>query len=136
MNDAMQLNPEEMRIWETIIEVNRLWTERNEPQALHRWFHPRMIAACAGETDFRVGQEMCVDGWKGFREMVSDLSFKESAPVVRIYCDGRTAVVAYKFNCAFTMNGVRTELLGRDLFTLVNEDGRWQVVADHFSSNE
>jgi len=133
MDDTTQLGSEETRIWKTIIEMNRLWTERNEPEALRRWFHPHMIAACAGEADFRVGQNMCVDGWKGFCERVSDLSFIETSPVVRIYCEGSTAVVAYKFDCSFTMNGAKTKLTGRDLFTLVKENDRWQVVADHFS---
>lgn len=94
-----------------------------------------MIAACAGETDFRVGKNTCVDGWREFREKVSDLSFKETSPVVRVYCEGNTAVVAYKFNCSFTIDGVKTKLKGRDLFTLVNEEGRWQAVADHFSQS-
>ena len=133
MKDTKQLGPEETRIWKTIIEMNRLWTDRNEPKSLCQWFHPHMIAACAGETDFRIGQDMCVDGWKGFCERVSDLSFKETSPVVRFYGGGSTAIVAYKFNCSFTMNGAKTELFGRDLFTLVKENDRWQVVADHFS---
>ena len=117
----------------TVLEMNRQWAARNAPDRLAHYFHRDMIAACAGESGFRVGQETCVDGWSGFCNAVSNLSFKEVDPLVKFYPENNTAVVAYTYECSFTQAGEHRLLKGRDLFTLVKASGRWQVISDHFS---
>lgn len=118
-------------IWKTIQELNRLWTEKGAPDELVRYFHPEMVAICAGVKSPLVGGEACVAGWKDFTSRVTELEFKEQVPLIRIV--GDTAIVAYDFTCAFAINGEKTKMAGRDLFTLVRVGNRWQVIADHFS---
>ena len=122
---------EEAAVLNTVKELNRLWTEKNTPSELARFFHPQMVAICAGVKSPIVGGDACVAGWTDFTSRVTELEFEEHRPLVRIVND--TAVVAYDFTCSFRRNGERFEMNGRDLFTLVRVDDRWQVIADHFS---
>jgi hypothetical protein len=126
-------NNDEEQVLAAVREMNQLWAARNTPEKLDRYFHRDMIAACAGESGFRVGQETCIAGWTGFCKNVSDLSFKELEPLVRVFPENNAAVVAYTYECQFTQQGQKRVLKGRDLFTLIKASSRWQVISDHFS---
>ena len=122
---------EETSVWEIVQEMNRLWTEKGEPAALTQYFHPQMVAVCAGVKSPIVGGKACVAGWSDFTHRVSNLSFEERSPLIRIV--GQTAIVAYDFDCSYEEGGKAVAMTGRDLLTLVKTDGTWQVIADHFS---
>ncbi len=126
-------NNEEEEVLAVVREMNQLWTTGNTPEKLDRYFHRDMIAACAGETEFRVGQKTCIAGWTSFCNNVSDLSFTELQPRVKVFPENKTAVVAYHYECQFTQQGQKRILKGRDLFTLIKVSDRWQVISDHFS---
>ena len=127
------LTNEKEEVLKTIREMNQLWAGKNTPDKLERFFHADMIAACAGESEFRVGKETCIAGWTWFCNSVTDLSFREIDPLVHLYSENNTAVVAYTYECSFTQDGQPRNLKGRDLFTLIKTSGRWQVISDHFS---
>jgi hypothetical protein len=59
--------------------------------------------------------------------------WKEIDPKVQVYGNGKFAVVTYYFDMSFDMVGQTIKMGGRDMFALVNEDGKWWVVADQFS---
>jgi hypothetical protein len=42
-------------------------------------------------------------------------------------------VVSYEFDMSFEAGGRVVNLGGRDTFALVQEEGRWWIVLDHFS---
>jgi len=54
--------------------------------------------------------------------------------VVLMLAEGRGAVVAYDFEIDYSAGGREVRMSGRDLMTLDKHDGRWWLVADHFSS--
>ena len=133
MNGNWRDNSEASKVWETVTALNRLWTEEKQPESLTRFFHPDMIAVCAGETGRREGQAECVAGWKAFCDHAADIRVDASNPTVQLLLDGRAAVVVYNYTCTFTADGERKELSGRDMYVMVKEGGRWLAAADHFS---
>jgi hypothetical protein len=91
-----------------------------------------MIAITATDSHRREGAAACIAGWKGFAEMATIHYWREVDPVIHLY--GDSALVAYDFDMAFTINGQRIEMGGRDMFFFVRENGRWWAVADQFSA--
>lgn len=125
--------PSKEAAWETIRTLNRLWTREGRPQELARFFHERMIAVVPQEAAPKLGREACVAGWSGFCRMAEIHSWEESEPHIELFAEGLCAVVGYTFTIEFSIGASRFTQRGRDLFTLVFEDGRYQVVADHYS---
>jgi len=61
--------------------------------------------------------------------------FNELDPDIRLFGGGKFAIVTYYFDMSFDMGGQNIKLKGRDMFSLVNENSKWWVVADQFSPN-
>jgi len=123
-------DPTEQAIWSTVRALNDAWTA-GDPDELHRYFHPRMIAITPTARLRLEGAAPCIAGWKAFREQVRIHRWEEIDPVIQVH--GDSAVVAYYFDMSFDMQGQTIQLAGRDMFFFAKEDGRWQVVADQFS---
>jgi len=79
------------------------------------------------------GQVACVAAWKKFCDNVKIHFWKEINPKIDVFDNGSAAIVTYYFEMAFDMGGQRVEMEGMDMFTLINEKGKWWVVADQFS---
>ena len=120
-------------VWETIQTLNRLWTREGRPAELAFHFHSRMVAVVPQERARKVGQAACVEGWSSFCRQAEVHSWTESEPLIELFNDGHCAVVSYYFEIDFTINGQRIRQKGRDLFTLIYEEGRYQVVSDQYS---
>jgi hypothetical protein len=120
-------------VWEFVQKLNRVWTVEKDPNRLKEYFHKNMVAITATDRERREGGDSCVAGWRNFVEAVKIFHWKEVDPDVRLYCDGRCAVVTYYYDISFEMGGRSIKTGGRDMFVVVKEDDRWWVVADHFS---
>ncbi len=131
MNDVTFESADKQAVWDTLRALNDCWTKGN-PDDLVDYFHPQMIAITATDRHRREGSAACIAGWKGFAEMATIHHWREVDPVIHLY--GDSAVVAYDFDMAFTINGQRIEMGGRDMFFFVRENGRWWAVADQFSA--
>lgn len=121
------------QIWKMIQEMNRKWTTENNADELKNYFHKDMVAITPTDQKRIEGGENCAAGWKGFSENAKIHSFKESEPKVQVYSEGKFAIVTYYFDMSFDMGGQTINMKGRDMFSLVNENGKWLVVADQFS---
>ena len=119
-------------VWETVKRLNRVWTE-GDANGLDEYFHRDMVAICPTDRLRLEGQKACVAGWKGFTDSARVLHWKELEPRIDLYGGGRFAVVTYYFDMAFETGGRTVQMGGRDMFSLVEEDGRWWAVADQFS---
>ena len=122
-------------VWQTIRGLNRAWAVEGNIDDLRNYFHKDMVAITATGTERVEGEDACVASWKSFVEAAKIHHWKEIDPKIQLYGDGRFAVVTYHYDIAFDMGGQTIETGGRDMFVLVNEDGRWWVVADQFSSH-
>ncbi len=131
MNDA-----DKQAVWETLKTINRLWSQDNRPEALVDYFHEQMIAVCGGESTIRSGGRACLEEWTWFSREAENIQFIEHEPHIELFCGGTVAVAAYYFDCTYTMKGKSVAMKGRDLFTLIKENGKWRVIADHFSPTE
>jgi len=120
----------EQEVLRTVREMNRLWTE-GDGSGLERYFHRGMIAIVPDRKERLEGGDVCAAQWQGFARSVKTLCWRTSEETVRVF--GDTAVVAYVYEMECEMGGQVLQLRGRDMMTLVKTEGRWQVVADHFS---
>jgi hypothetical protein len=121
-------------VWQTIQALNRAWTVEGNADELKNYFHETMVAITATDHDRLEGRDACVASWKAFAEATKILYWKEIDPKVQIYGNGNFAVVTYYFDMSFEEGGQTIKMSGRDMFVLVNEDGKWWAVADQFSA--
>jgi ketosteroid isomerase-like protein len=121
-------------VWAVVQSMNRLWTVDGCPERLTDYFAPEMVAITPTDQQRREGREACVAGWAEFVHATTIHRWVESHPLVLMLAENRGAVVAYDYEIDFTMGGRRIQLRGRDLMTLEKREGRWWLLADHFSS--
>ena len=127
------MNKAQRHVWRMIQEMNRKWTVESNADELRNYFHKDMIAIATSSPKRIEGVEDCVASWKRFTESAKIHYWKESEPKVQIYGNGKFAIVTYYYDMSFDMNGKTLNSKGRDMFSLVNENDKWLIVADHFS---
>ena len=120
-------------VWERVQAMNRMWTVENNPDELMNYFHKDMVAITPNDHQRREGASACVAGWKSFCKAARIHSFREIDPKIQLYGNCKFAVVTYYYDMSFEMDGQNMNLLGRDMFVLVHEEGKWWIVADQFS---
>jgi hypothetical protein len=120
-------------VWAAVQALNRLWTEEGRADELVKYFHEKMVAITPTDRLRRDGGTACVAGWKEFTDAAKIHYWKEIDPKIELFGDGAFAVVTYYFDMSFDMGGLAITMGGRDMMSLVNENGRWWVVADQFS---
>jgi ketosteroid isomerase-like protein len=120
-------------VLETIREMNRCWTGVWDGQAFGRFIHPDAVAIAPTTPGRLEGRDAYIAGWRTFADAATVHAWEESGHRVRLFCRGTCAVVTYFFTIRFTMAGQEIAMRGRDMFTLVRQDGRWLVAADQFS---
>jgi ketosteroid isomerase-like protein len=125
---------DEDEVWAFVQEMNCAWTVDEKPERLSDYFAPEMVAITPTDRYRREGRASCVAGWTEFVQATTILRWIERNPVVLILAEGRGAVVAYDFEIDYRAGGREVQMSGRDLMTLDKRDGRWWLVADHFSS--
>jgi hypothetical protein len=129
----MDENKIKQEVWQTILDMNKLWTVDNKAEELVNYFHENMVAITSTDEFRRVGQASCVAGWKGFTDMAKINYWKEIDPKIDLYGNGLFAIVTYRFEMSFDINGQTIEMNGRDMFSLVKENNKWWIVADQYS---
>ena len=120
-------------VWRTIQSLNKTWTVDGKPDELKNFFHKNMVAITCTDRERIEGGDACVAGWKVFSEAAKIHYLKEIAPKVQLYGNDKFAVVTYYWEMSYEMNGKTVKAEGRDMFALVNENGKWWAVADQFS---
>ncbi|MCK4574429.1 MAG: nuclear transport factor 2 family protein [candidate division Zixibacteria bacterium] len=124
------MNEIQKQVWETVKKLNQCWSA-GDPDDLKEYFHERMVVFTPSDQKRLEGGQTCVASWKEFAELVEIVSWNETDPNIQIY--GDTAVVTYYYELIGRMNDKPAEMCGRDMMTLVKENGRWWLVADQFS---
>lgn len=127
------MNQKEKEIWNLIQAMNYCWTcgNHDELKNLDKYFHENMVAITPTDKHRLEGKSACVKGWSEFAKNTNIHYWKEIDPEIRIY--GNAAVVTYYFDISFEMGGQTVNIGGRDMFTLVNENDNWLIVADQYS---
>jgi hypothetical protein len=123
----------EEEVWQIVQALNRAWTVDGNADALANYFHENMVAITPTDRERVEGRNACVAGWKAFVEATKIHYWREIDPKVQLYGDGKFALVTYYWDMSYDMAGQTIKTSGRDMFALVNERGKWWVVADQFS---
>lgn len=76
-------------------------------------------------------EENHVASWSAFVKAAKIHYWKEFEPKIQIY--GNAAVVTYYFETSFDMGGQTITMGSRDMFVMVEDNGKWWAVADQFS---
>jgi hypothetical protein len=129
----MEENRVRQDVWQTIIKMNKLWTVDNKVEELATYFHENMVAITPTDKFRREGQSSCVAGWKSFTDVAKINYWKEIDPRIDLYGNDLFAIVTYRFEMSFDVNGQIIEMSGRDMFSLVKENNKWWIVADQYS---
>ena len=58
--------------------------------------------------------------------------YREERPTIQVYGGGKFAVVTYVYDMEYLEGGRTIATAGHDMYALVNEGGRWLVVAQQF----
>lgn len=121
-------------VWQTVQQMNQLWTVENNAEELVNYFHKNMIAITPTDS-FRIeGRDACVEGWRKFADTANIIKWKEEDPKIVLYGNNEFAVVTYYFSMVFEINNDTIEMKGRDMFSLIKENEKWWIVSDQFSS--
>ncbi len=120
-------------VWQTIQDLNRVWTVEGDADKLKDYFHQNMVAISPTHRERLEGRDACIAAWRAFIRLAKVLYWKEINPHIQIYGEGKAAIVTYYFEMSFDMGGQLIKSSGRDMFMLVNENGKWWVVGDQFS---
>ena len=120
-------------VWAFVQEMNRAWTVDGKPGRLVDYFAPEMVAITPTDRLRREGRAACVAGWTEFVQATKILRWIEKNPFILMLAEGRSAVVACDFEIDFKAGDHVVQMSGRDLMTLDKRNGRWWLVADHFS---
>jgi uncharacterized protein (TIGR02246 family) len=120
-------------IWRTVQALNHAWALDGDADRLADYFHEDMVAITPSDRQRLEGREACMASWKKFVESAKVTRWEERDPQVQLFGAGKLAVVTYYYDMSVDMGGGSVELAGRDMMVLVEEDGRWLVVADQFS---
>jgi hypothetical protein len=113
------------QIWHTIQKLNKEWLN-NKTDELAYYFHKDMVITGPDMKELSHNRAECIQSYKDFMSLAGVHDYKESDPAVNLVA--YTAVVSYRFDIDYTMNGKRYKESGRDLFVMIKEEERWQAV--------
>lgn len=120
--------------WNTVKTINRHWAITENMDSLALFLHNDMLMIHPGANDRLQGKNHIIESYKGYAEYAQTISLKELDPLVQLYNGNQTAVVTYYYDLKIkTPKGEVQQFAGRDMYTLIHENGRWLAVAQHFS---
>jgi Domain of unknown function (DUF4440) len=112
-------------VWDALQRINAAWL-RGELENLGDVLHARMVIVPPGFQQRIEGAQACAQGYEQFARQATVESYSESDASVDV--NGSTAVVSYRYELTYTMEGTHYRDTGLDLYVFTHEDGRWQAV--------
>lgn len=130
---TMGFSQVQKEVWETVQDLNKTWAVDGDFDKLEEFFHENIIAISPSNRERLEGKKVCVAAWRTFAQSVEIKYWNEISPEIIMYNDDTVAVVSYYYDISYKQRGRSFDTTGRDLFTFIKEDGRWQAIANHFS---
>jgi Domain of unknown function (DUF4440) len=118
-------NADEKEVWEVIQRINSAWLKK-QPERLPELLHDRIVVVGTDGRRYGEGRAACVESYRSFSEQATVSFYQESHRQVDVY--RVVAVVGYRFEIEYTINGKTSRDTGRDLFVLEKENDRWLAV--------
>jgi ketosteroid isomerase-like protein len=111
--------------WETVRRISAAWLE-GQFERLDDLFHDRVVIAGPDGTRYAEGKEAVVESYRGFGQSATVSDYRESDGKVDVY--DAVAVVSYRYDIAYSIDGQSSQETGRDVLVLEKHDGRWRAV--------
>jgi len=112
-------------VWRTLQRINAAWLQ-GELENLADVLHEHMVIVPPGFQQRIEGAAACAEGYEQFARAATVQAYEESDAHVEVF--GATAVVNYRYELTYTMEGASYQDTGHDLYVFVHRDGRWQAV--------
>lgn len=115
----------QQQIWHTVQKLNKEWLN-NKTEELAYYFHKDMVITGPDLKVLANDKNACIKSYKDFINKAKINEYKEYDPEVSVFA--YTAIVRYKFDIKYEMDGKTYDETGIDLFVLIKEEERWQAV--------
>ncbi len=118
------------------MDINRLaLTERNR-DSLAPLLSEHMVIQCPGMGNAHIeGRQNALDAYDQYAGYAKVHEVITSEPLVQLYDGNLCAVVGYhyEFRTETVAEHKPETFIGKDMYFLVREDGRWVAAAQHYS---
>ncbi len=133
-SETKKMNSIEEEIWKSVKAHNRAWAVLEDPVEQAKFVHESILLITPSEREPFDGKESYMESYKNWYKAVKVHHLREKDPIIRIFAEGKAAVVYYTAEMSFNYIGNENTFKGRDLMFLVYEKGKWLIAADKFSS--
>lgn len=118
-------DPEQGKVWEVMQAINRAWVD-GQPEEMEPHLHPDMVIVTS-DVEYRAdGRDACIASYKDFCDRAQIQEYREEKPNVDIF--GEQAVVIYRFNITYKLEGEPHQDEGADIFVFKREQDQWLAI--------
>jgi hypothetical protein len=118
-------DPEQGKVWEVMQEINRAWVH-GSPDDMEPHLHPDMVIVTS-DVEYRAdGRDACIASYKDFCGRAQIQEYREENPNVDIFDE--QAVVIYRFNITYELEGQMHVDQGADIFAFKREQDQWRAI--------
>jgi ketosteroid isomerase-like protein len=120
--------------WNTIKTINRHWAITENMDSLGLLIHPDMVIIFPDSNERMQGKSNIIESYSNYANYAQTISLIETDPLIQLYNENKTAIVTYYYDLEIKIpNGELQKFSGRDMYTLINEKGKWIAVAQQYS---
>ena len=121
-------------VWNTVKTINRHWAITENMDSLGLYIHPDMVLINPETAERMQGKSDIIKSYRSYADYAQTISLKESDPLILLYNGNETAIVTYYYDLKIKDPGEKLHRFkGRDMYTLIRDNGQWLAVAQHFS---
>jgi hypothetical protein len=111
--------------WETARRINAAWLE-GHLESLDELLHDRFVIVGPDGTRYGENKKAAIESYRDFARRATISDFRESDGRIDLY--GAVAVVSYRYDITYAIDGQTSQETGRDILVLERHDGRWLAV--------
>jgi hypothetical protein len=120
--------------WITVKIINRHWAITENMDSLGLLIHPDMVIIFPDSKERIQGKSKIIESYRSYANYAQTISLKETNPLIQLYNDNKTAIITYYYDLEIKIpSGETQKFIGRDMYTLINDKGKWIAVAQQYS---
>lgn len=121
-------------VWNTVKTINHHWAITENMDSLGLFIHPDMVIIIPDSKERMKGKSKIIESYQSYAKYAQTISLQEKNPLIQLYNDNNTAIVTYYYDLEIkTPSGETQKFTGRDMYTLIFENGKWIAVAQQYS---
>jgi hypothetical protein len=121
-------------VWNTIKTINRHWAITENMDSLGLFIHPDMVIIFPDSKERMQGKSKIIESYRSYANYAQTISMKETNPLIQLYNENITAIVTYYYDLEIKIpTGETQTFTGRDMYTLIYNNGKWIAVAQQYS---